>query len=302
VHVLAILEKFYMRNTKSSKKIVGIGEILWDLLPQGKQLGGAPANFAYQANALGAEGLVVSAIGNDPLGHAILEELNAKGMSTIYIAPLDGLETGTVSVTLDAHGVPQYTIHEEVAWDNMPTSPALLALANDIDAVCYGSLAQRSATTRDTIQDFLNATHESCLRICDINLRQAQISIDTVTPLLDAASMLKLNDEELPVLQNLFNLKGNTKEQLKQLQDKFELNLIALTKGAEGSLLVSTQDHFEFTPHQTIELVDTVGAGDAFTAALVVGVLEGLSLQQISKKANDLAAFVCTQPGAMPDH
>lgn len=291
-----------MRNAKSIKKIVGIGEILWDLLPQGKQLGGAPANFAYHANALGAQGLVVSAVGNDPLGSAVLEELNAKRMSTLYIAPLDALETGTVSVALDAHGVPQYTIHEEVAWDYIPSSPSLLSLANEIDAVCYGSLAQRSATTRDTIQVFLSATHENCLRICDINLRQDKISTETVTPLLDAANMLKLNDDELPVLQDLFSLNGNTKEQLEQLQEKFELNLIALTRGAKGSLLVSTQDTVEFQPQQSIELVDTVGAGDAFTAALIVGVLEGLSLQQISKKANDLAAFVCTQQGAMPDH
>jgi fructokinase len=291
-----------LRNAKSTKKIVGIGEILWDLLPQGKQLGGAPANFAYHANALGAEGLVVSAIGNEPLGHAVLEELSAKGLGTTYITPLDAFETGTVSVALDTQGVPQYTIHEDVAWDYIPTSPSLLTLANEIDAVCYGSLAQRSATTRDTIQAFLSATNESCLRICDINLRQDKISTETVTPLLNAANMFKLNDDELPVLQDLFGLNGNTKEQLEQLQEKFDLNLIALTKGAKGSLLVSTQESVEFQPQQSIELVDTVGAGDAFTAALIVGVLEGLPLQQISKKANDLAAFVCTQQGAMPPH
>ena len=290
-----------MTNTNYRAKIVGIGEVLWDLLPTGKQLGGAPANCAYQANALGAEGLVVSAVGSDELGDALLEQLAAKGMSTEHIASLQGYDTGTVTVSLSDKGIPEYTIHKDVAWDHVLMTPSLRELAQQVDAICYGSLAQRSETTRDTVQAFLRATRSDCLRVCDINLRQENVIGDSVQPLLDAATVLKLNDEELPVLARLFGLDGDIERQLRQLIGRFDLTLLALTRGAAGSVLMTQSECVETPKGKDIDIVDTIGAGDAFTAALIVSALEGLELHAISANANALAAFVCTQAGAMPD-
>jgi fructokinase len=279
--------------------VVGLGEVLWDLLPGGKQFGGAPANFAYHAQALGARAYVVSCVGADALGEEILGRLDALALSRDCVAIDTGHPTGTVSVELDAGGRPTYIIHENVAWDFLRSGPAMLSLAGAADAVCFGSLAQRSAVSRAAIRDFLAATGKDCLRIFDINLRQHYFDAETVAASLSWATVLKLNDEELPVVAKLLSIGGTEEEILGTFCRRFDLRLIALTKGAQGSLL--------FTPGESstqaglaVEVADTVGAGDAFTAALGMGMLAGLGLEVINAHANRVARYVCSRRGATP--
>jgi len=279
--------------------IVGLGEVLWDLLPRGKQFGGAPANFAYHANTLGAKGYVVSCVGADALGDEILKRLDALGLRRDYVAVDAAHATGTVSVTLDAAGCPTYVIHENVAWDFLRPGPALLSLAAAADAVCFGSLAQRSAVSRATIRDFLAATGPDCLRIFDINLRQRYFDADTIAASLSRATVLKLNDEELPVVAELLSIAGGEEEILGELCLRFNLRLIALTKGAGGAMLF-TPGRCSVQPGLPVEVADAVGAGDAFTAALAMGMLAGLDLDVIGAHANRLARYVCSQHGATP--
>ncbi len=279
--------------------VVGLGEVLWDLLPNGRQFGGAPANFAYHAKALGAEAYVVSCVGEDELGDEILKRLEAIGLSADHVAVDREHPTGTVSVRLDAQGKPTYVIHEDVAWDFIGLRPEMIGLAARADAVCFGSLAQRSAVSRTTIRDFVAATHEGCLRIFDINLRQHYFNIDTIAPGLSWATVLKLNDEELPVLGKLLSVDGSATEMLGTLCRRFALSLIALTKGGQGSLLFTPETH-SIQPGLPVEVADTVGAGDAFTAALAMGLLAGLDLDVIGAHANRVASYVCTQHGATP--
>lgn len=279
--------------------IVGLGEVLWDLLPGGKQFGGAPANFAYHANALGAKAYVVSCVGADALGDEILERLDALALSRDYVAVDAAHATGTVSVSLDAGGCPTYVIHENVAWDFLRPGPAMLSLAAAADAVCFGSLAQRSAVSRATIRDFLAATGQDCLRIFDINLRQRYFDVDTIAASLSCATVLKLNDEELPVVAELLSIAGGEEEILGALCRRFHLRLIALTKGAQGALLF-TPGGCSMQPGLPVDVADAVGAGDAFTAALAMGMLAGLDLDVIGARANRLARYVCSQHGATP--
>jgi len=282
--------------------VIGLGEILWDMLPEGKQLGGAPANFAYHARAAGADAQPVSCIGDDPLGREILDHLRRLGMPTDFVA-IDAVNrpTGTVSVELDDAGKPTFTIHEDVAWDFIPEMPGLAELAARTDAVCYGSLAQRSPVSRATVRKFLNATPGECLRIFDINLRQHYYDVGIVTDSLDAADVLKLNDDELPVVAELLSMDGDAEEQelLDSLLHRFNLKLIALTKGERGSTLFG-HDGGSVLPGCKVEIADTVGAGDAFTAVLAMGMLQGLDYNTINERANRIAAYVCSQAGATP--
>ena len=279
--------------------VLGIGEILWDLLPSGKQLGGAPANFAYHAHALGAETRVVSRVGSDPLGLEILARLAALGLPTDGVGVNASAPTGTVSVDVQADGQPRFTIHENVAWDRIGVDAASLEFAAHANALCFGSLAQRCAASRAAIRQVISKTPTTALRVFDINLRQHFYSRELIESSLALANALKLNETELPVLAELFVLAGDVRAQLAALAQRFELRAIALTRGAHGSLLLADGAWSEHAG-LTAKVVDAVGAGDAFTAAWTLGLLAQQPLDEINQRANELAAFVCTQPGATP--
>jgi fructokinase len=279
---------------------VGLGEVLWDLLPDGKQLGGAPANFAYHAQAQGARGLPVSCVGKDELGREIAVQLTAVGLDTHFLATTDTLPTGTVDVKLDAAGVPTFTICAPVAWDAIPFTPEMKELAGRADGVCFGSLAQRDARSRASIGAFLDATRPDALRIFDVNVRQEYYSLEVLECSLRRANVFKLNDQELPIVAKLLGLGcAEPRAALPELARRYDLRLVALTCGGEGSLLFSAG---RFSEHAGVkaEVVDTVGAGDSFTATLAVGLLNGGELDALNRNANQVAAFVCAHAGATP--
>lgn len=279
---------------------VGIGEILWDMLPAGRQLGGATTNFAYHVNALGVPATAISAVGGDTLGDDIRAMVGGWDLSTEYLEVRPEYPTGTVTVSLDNHGIPTYEIHTEVAWDHLAWTGALEGLAPTLRAVCYGTLGQRSSESRATIQQFLQATALDCLKICDINLRQNFYSPELIRESLTLASVLKLNHEECPIIAEAVGIRGNGEQEiLTQLCERFDLKLAALTRGSQGSLLVTPTEVSEL-PGIKVKVVDTIGAGDAFTAALVVGLLNGHSLEAINQAANQRAALVCQHAGAIP--
>ncbi|HUT30479.1 MAG TPA: carbohydrate kinase [Sedimentisphaerales bacterium] len=278
---------------------VGLGEILWDMLPAGKQLGGAPANFAYHAQALGAQGVVVSCIGNDALGREIITRLDELHLDRSYLAVDKAHPTGTVTVELDENGKPDYTIHENVAWDFIPSDPRLADLAARTDAVCFGSLCQRSRVSHLAVRAFLKATRPQCIRVFDINLRQSYFNKGIVQTMLELSNVLKLNDEELPVVAEMLGLTGNLSDVLLQLTQKYALRMIALTRGANGSCLYTPKQMCSHRGFAT-QIADTVGAGDSFAAAVALGLLYGRTLDEINEFANRLASFVCSQSGATP--
>lgn len=279
--------------------IIGLGEILWDMLPGGKMLGGAPANFACHCSQLGAESYVISAIGKDDPGCEILENMEQLSLSTEYLFIEETYPTSTVTVKLDPEGHPQYTIHKNVAWDYIPVEEGALDLALGADAICFGSLAQRSPISRKSIQSYLGHTGEDCLRVFDINLRQEYYTRNILEASLTVADLLKLNDEELIVLAELFKLEGTEDDQLGSLIENYNLKLIALTKGADGSILYTGSERSDYQS-ETVHVEDTVGAGDSFTAGMVMGYLKGMSLKELHILASELSAFVCTQKGATP--
>ena len=286
-------------TTKNKPLVLGVGELLWDLLPSGKQLGGATANFAYHAHALGAEALTVSRVGRDALGREILERLGSLGLRTDGISTDASAPTGTVDVALDPQGKPTFTIHENVAWDSLEASPEILAEASQASAICFGTLAQRNPLTRAAIRAVLKAAPVGTLRIFDINLRQRFWSPELILESLAVANVLKLNDEELTVVAGLFGLSGNESDQLRQLAAQFQLKVVALTKGANGSVLL-LDGELVSRPGSKLNVVDTVGAGDSYTAAMTIGLLGRQCPARILECAHRLADYVCTQPGAMP--
>ena len=282
--------------------IVGLGEVLWDMLPDGRRLGGAPANFVYHAQALGARGVMVSAVGSDPPGDEILAELASSGLETEFIHRDRARPTGTVTVELDSRGNPTFTIHENAAWDCLPFTEQCGALARDADAICFGTLASRDPHSRECIRKFLEEAMPGCLRVLDVNLRQHYYSRALIETLLEHTEVLKLSEDELPVVSGLLNLTGSTKDRMETLLGRYALDAIAVTRGARGSVLM-TPGMLEV--HQGVRvdsLVDTVGAGDAFTAALVMGLLEERPIEELRVRANELASHVCTHAGAMAPH
>ena len=291
-----------MSETRPSEKrpiAVGLGEVLWDLLPAGKQLGGAPANFAFHAQQLGARGVVVSAIGNDALGDEIEQRLEAADLAFAITLDHDH-PTGTVSVKLDAVGVPSYVINAPAAWDFIGLADGKEKFQSVADVVCFGSLAQRSAVSRESIHRYLRATRPGCLRIFDINLRQHYFSEPVVRESLELAGVLKLNDQELPVVADLLKLPTIERPFADALFERFpSLRVIALTRGPGGSALFTREATSEH-PGVTTTLADTVGAGDAFTATLAMGLLRNVPLDRINAAANRVAAYVCSQHGATP--
>ncbi|MDO9541180.1 MAG: carbohydrate kinase [Kiritimatiellia bacterium] len=279
--------------------VVGIGEILWDMLPAGKQLGGAPANFAYFAKALGAEAYMVSSVGGDPLGREILDKLGKLGFSRKYVAVDQAHATGVVGVRLDKDGQPSYAIKRNVAWDFLRFSSKLRSLAGKTKAVCFGSLAQRSAVTRRTIREFVAAMPASSLKVFDINLRQSFYTRKIIEQLLKLSNVFKLNDEELVIVSDLLSIRGGAAKAVKSLMLKYKLKVVAVTKGPKGAVLYCPEGVYP-AEGRKIRTADTVGAGDAFTAALVMGLLNGLKMEIIVELANRLAAYVCGRPGATP--
>lgn len=278
--------------------IVGIGEILWDVFPQGKVLGGAPANFAYHVSQLGLNGCAVSAIGKDDLGKEILDVLDDKKLGT-RIEQVD-FPTGTVQVTLSGEGIPQYEICEGVAWDNIPFTNEIKMLAQRTKTVCFGSLAQRSRVSHATINQFLDAVPADAMKIFDINLRQHFYSRDLIIESLKKCNVLKINDDEVVLVAGMFGWGDKSEVEIGELlMQVYQLNIVVLTKGTEGSY-VFTPDKTSFLPTPRVEVADTVGAGDSFTAAFVASLLKGESITEAHQRAVEISAFVCTQHGAMP--
>lgn len=288
-------------NTKREYIIVGLGELLWDIFLQGKYLGGAPANFAYHISALGHKGIVASRIGKDRLGKEIIDAVATLGLTREYIQIDSNHPTGTVDVKVDSNGHPKYTITQNVAWNFLEFDEKWNILAEKADAVCFGSLAQRSSESRKTIIEFLRHTGKEAVRIFDINLRQNFYSIEIIAESLKISSILKLNDEELPILIDLlgYQKKESEEELCRLLIEKYGLDLVCLTKGRNGSLLVNERETVKH-PGRKVTVIDTVGAGDAFTAALAIQYLKGSSLERISEAANRLGSWVASQAGATP--
>ena len=291
------------------KYVIGLGEALFDCLPTGRKLGGAPANFAYHVSQFGFQSYAISAIGNDELGQEIIDTFEQVGLH--YCLPKVDYPTGTVQVTLDEKGIPQYEICLGVAWDNIPLTDELLAIAKDAKAVCIGSLAQRAEVSRATIQAMLEAMPKETLKVFDINLRQSWYSREVIEKSLEYSNILKINDEELDIVAPMLlsvetdseNLIATNEEKTlcvcRQLIERYALDMVILTCGTNGSYVI-TLDTFSFIPTPKVEVADTVGAGDSFTATFIAKLLAGATIQEAHEMAVKVSAYVCTQSGAMP--
>ena len=280
---------------KRKPVIIGIGELLWDMLPTGKKAGGAPVNFAYHASVSGAESYAISAVGNDLPGDEILHEIEKIGIH--HLVERVNYPTSTVQVALK-EGIPYYTIIENVAWDHIPLREAMKVLAAKADAICFGTLAQRSDESKNTIQTMLSLVPVSAYRIFDINLRQHFFSKELILESLNRCNVFKINEEELAIVKKMFSIcEPDEKESCKWFVDTFNLKFMILTAGADYSLIVTPEtDSCIQTPH--VKVVDTVGAGDSFTGAFIAAILDGKSFKEAHQSAVNRAAFVCTKAGA----
>ena len=282
------------------QSVIGIGEALFDVLPEGKKLGGAPANFAYHVSQFGIESCAVSAKGDDELGKELIAELDVHHLN--YQIETVDYPTGTVQVSLDANGIPAYDIKEGAAWDNMPFTPALEEKAKNCTAVCFGSLAQRNEVSRNTIHRFLDTmpNEEGRYKVFDINLRQGFFTKEIITESIKRCNILKINDEELITISRLFGYPGiDLQNKCWLLLGKYNLKMLILTCGVNGSY-VFTQGEVSFIETPKVEVADTVGAGDSFTGAFVASILRGKSVREAHELAVKVSAYVCTQNGAMP--
>ena len=280
--------------------VVGLGEALWDVLPDGKKLGGAPANFAYHAGQfLGKDKTIaISALGNDNLAEETIEALDEHQLK--YLRPRVPYPTGTVQVTLAEGGIPIYDIKENVAWDNIPFTPEIEEIAKSCRAVCYGSLAQRNVVSRENIQRFLDATPADCMKIFDINLRQNFYSKEIIQESLRRCNVLKINDEELVIIGRMFGYPGlDIENKCWLILGKYDLDMLVLTCGTNGSY-VFKHGQMSFLETPKVEVADTVGAGDSFTGSFCAAMLNGMSVVEAHKLAVEVSAYVCTQNGAMP--
>lgn len=280
--------------------VVGMGEALWDILPEGKKIGGAPANFAYHVSQFGLPSCVVSAVGNDSLGEEIIDNFTSKGLN--HLIARVPYPTGTVQVEIDPAGIPQYDIKENVAWDNIPFTPHLRDLAENTRAVCFGSLAQRNVVSRHTISRFLDAMPQSDDRLVvfDVNLRQGFYTKEILSDSMTRCNILKINDEELITVSRLFGYPGiDLQDKCWILLGKYNLKMLILTCGINGSY-VFTPGNVSFRLTPMVEVADTVGAGDSFTAAFISAILKGRSVAEAHSIAVSTSAFVCTRNGAMP--
>lgn len=279
--------------------IVGLGEALWDVLPEGKKLGGAPANFAYHAGQFGLDTIAISALGEDPLAEETIESFKEHGLN--YLMPRVPYPTGTVQVTLTGEGIPTYDIKENVAWDNIPFTPEIEEIAKNARAVCFGSLAQRNVVSRETIAKFLDATPDDCLKICDINLRQQFYSKEILEASFKRCNILKINDEELVVVNRMFGYDSlDMRGTCQKIVADYDLKMLVLTCGTNGSYVFTADGLTTFQETPKVEVADTVGAGDSFTGSFCGSILNGKTVQEAHKTAVQVSAFVCTQNGAMP--
>ena len=285
---------------EAKRYVVGLGEVLWDVLPEGKKLGGAPANFAYHAGQfLGSENTIaISALGDDKLADETIEALKEHGLNDLL--PCVPYPTGTVQVQLDEQGIPTYDIKENVAWDNIPFDDDIRQIAENCRAVCFGSLAQRNVVSRETIQKFLDATPADCLKIFDINLRQQFYTKEIIKESLLRCNILKINDEELVLIGRMFGYPGlDIENKCWLILGKYNLDMLVLTCGTNGSY-VFTPGAMSFQETPKVQVADTVGAGDSFTGSFVGSILNGKSVAEAHRTAVQVSAFVCTQNGAMP--
>ena len=278
--------------------IVGLGEALWDVLPDGKKLGGAPANFAYHAAQFGLDTIAISALGEDKLAEETIDALKEHNLN--YLMPRVPYPTGTVQVTLTGDGIPTYDIKENVAWDNIPLTDEMLEIAKNARAVCFGSLAQRNVVSRENIHKFLDATPKDCVKIFDINLRQQFYTKEVIKESLKRCNILKINDEELVLIGRMFGYPGlDIENKCWLILGKYNLDMLVLTCGTNGSY-VFTPGQMSFQETPKVEVADTVGAGDSFTGSFVGSILNGKPVPEAHKTAVQVSAFVCTQNGAMP--
>lgn len=285
---------------KTKKKIIGIGEILWDVFPEGRRLGGAPANFAFHSHAMGYETAIVSAVGQDEDGDALISRLETLSMNTAYIQRDSVHATGTVHVTVDDKGIPEYDITANAAWDYIQWTPQLEKYAQQADAVCFGTLGQRGLDSRATIRKCLAFVPDSCLRVCDVNLRLHFYTQEILLTSLALSDVIKINDEEAPVLMQAAEIKAETTEAMEALADKYDLEAVVLTRGEKGSVILYKGEKSEH-PGVAAKCVDTVGAGDAFTACVIDGLLNEKPVDEINERANRVAARVCAYSGATPE-
>ncbi len=280
--------------------IVGIGEALWDVLPEGKKIGGAPANFAYHVSQFGLQSCIVSAVGDDALGKEILDNFREKNLN--HIVETVPYPTGTVQVELDPNGVPQYDIKENVAWDNIPFTPQLEELAHRTRAICYGSLAQRNVVTRQTINRFIDAMpkDQENLIVFDVNLRQRFYTKEILDESMKRCNVLKINDEELVTISRMLGYPGtDLQSKCWILLGRYDLKMLILTCGVNGSYIF-TSGNMSYLATPQVEVADTVGAGDSFTATFTSSIIKGLPVAEAHRRAVEVSAFVCTQHGAMP--
>ncbi len=287
---------------KTKRYVVGLGEVLWDVLPEGKKLGGAPANFAYHAGQfIGNDNTIaISAIGEDELAEETLVALRQHGLNDLL--PKVPYLTGTVQVQLDAQGIPTYDIKENVAWDNIPYDNDIKQIASNCRAVCFGSLAQRNVVSRATIHRFLDDTPADCLKIFDINLRQQFYTKEIIEGSFKRCNILKINDEELVIINRMFGFESlDMRTTCQQLLENYSLDMVVLTCGTNGSYVFTPNiTSFQETPKVTV--ADTVGAGDSFTGSFCAAILNGKPIEEAHKIAVKVSAFVCTQNGAMPKY
>lgn len=285
-------------------KVIAIGEIVWDCLPSGKQLGGAPLNFAFFAKELGAEAYAVSAVGNDELGDETLSVAAKTGICLDYVQR-NSLPTSRVLVNLNDIGIPQYEIVEGVAWDAMDCNDAALKLVEDASVICWGSLAQRSEKSRESVLALLDAAPDTCIRVFDINIRQNYYTRDVIEASLRRSDILKLNEDELPLVAHMLGVEGSEKEIVSSLMEIYSLKYLIYTHGADFSEIYSADGECSHIPTPKVSVADTVGAGDSFTAVFVTSLLKGMSVKESHASAVEVSAFVCTQNGAinsLPDH
>lgn len=286
-------------NQHKQHVIAGIGELLWDVLPDAEVIGGAPVNFAYHVTALGARGIPITTIGRDTRGEKALDELQQRGVDTAAISTVSQYPTGFVPVVLEKEGKATYVFPDQLAWDHLLINDYAAALPAGLDAICFGTLGQRSPHSRRVIGDYLDSLRPATVKVFDINLRQNFYSRQVIEDSLLRADIFKLSEEELPVLGQLLALQEPMEQWLKLIVKRYNLAMAIFSRGEKGSLLC-TPDDFSDHPGITADVTDTIGAGDSFTAAAIIGYLRGLTLDAINAQANKVAAYVCSQRGGMP--